>query len=127
MTGLPERACAVCDVTEAESDYALIPRTCGHVLCPICYAGACPVCDAAQPNEEEPTPLAQAIEDGASLMWAYGELYGIPEPARYAAEHFALALTGLRLWAESAGIDASDAWRDAWQRSVAVRSARKVS
>lgn len=121
------RCCAICATTGAETVYQLMQFRCGHILCPLCQASPCPVCEAERPAEDALTPLAQCIADGTALLWAYGELYDVPETARFAQEQLALVLTCLRLWAEDAGMDTADAWRDAWQRSVAIRTARKVS
>lgn len=120
--------CAVCTATAADLwDRTLVRLACGHILCDVCRFQGCLVCAGEQPTLDEPMPIEQCVSDGAALLWAYGELYDVPDAARYAAEQLLLVLTCLRLWAEDAGMDTAEAWRASWQRSVAIKQARKAS
>jgi len=112
----------VTPVELAEGTLTRLP--CGHVLCEVCRSEECLACLEEQPAEDV-SPVEGAVEEGELMLWAYGELLGIPEAERYAREQLALVLTGLRLWAEAQGINTSDLWRETWQRSVALKSIRK--
>jgi hypothetical protein len=118
--------CAVCDATGPETAYRLMRFQCGHILCPICQAQPCPVCADTQPSLDDPTPHAEAVASGACMIWAYGELSDIPEEDREDREHLVLLLTCLRLWAESVGVDTAEAWRQSWQRSMALTQTSKA-
>jgi hypothetical protein len=121
-----QTSCAVCDVSNLDCSFGLYRFACGHVLCPICQAVPCPVCAGEMPDEDEQTPLEQAIEDGEALLEGYGEMYDVPEAGRFAYEQLAMIVTCLRLWAEDAGYDTAQVWREAYLRSEAIKQARKV-